>query len=254
MKNVMLTIKWGTEFSADHVNILFKAACSNTSQKFDFVCLTDNPDGLDDGIISYPIPQTGLKEFPKSQGAWPKVCLFHPDLLGKIEQVLFLDIDTVITGNIDPLFNDPGDKLRMLSCGPRWRNFDASLPCQPASGVLSYNLKCHTNIFEQFKNNPDQAYSNFELEQTFLGNTANAVDYFPLEWVQSFKYHLRRQFIADIFLPPKNPSEKSILVAFHGYPRPHQIWGQRQQWARFPRCGVRRPKWMMDYFEAYSKS
>jgi hypothetical protein len=71
-----------------------------------------------------------------------------------MEQVLYLDIDTVLTGNIDTSFDDPGARSRILSSGPRWKNFDPTHPLFGASGVLPYNLKYHLNISQEFQKDP----------------------------------------------------------------------------------------------------
>lgn len=252
MKKSILTIKWGSEFTSEDVNILKRAAINNSKTDFQFVCLTDDASGLDEEIIARPIPMSGLLQMPKSAGAWPKVCLFHPSLGEFLEQVLFLDIDTVICGNIDPFFDDPVDSLRMLSCGVRWKRFKNNLPFQAATGVMSYNGKRHTNIFENFAENPDSAYKGYSIEQNFVGANAKQVDYFPLEFIQSFKYHLRRQYLLDIFLPPKAPRDETRMVAFHGFPRPRQVAMTDEKWARFPRTGIKRPAWLIDYWHYYS--
>lgn len=248
MESAIVTIKWGTEFTSEHVNILFRATKAFSSKDFKFICLTDDPKGLDSNIIPLDIPQIGLTEFPKSKGAWPKICLFHPDLAERIEHVLFLDIDTIIVGNIDPFFEDPFQHLKMLSCGPRWRNFDATLPPVGATGMLSYRPKFHVNIFETFCQDPSAAYKSFEVEQQFVAAYAQKVDFFPLEWIESFKYHLRRQYLVDVFLPPLDPKPDTLMVAFHGFPRPNLVADKTKKWARFPRSGVHRPRWVLDYW------
>ena len=251
MKKSIVTIKWGAEFTSEDVNILKRAVEKNSETKFQFVCLTDDASGLDDEIVVLPIPMSGLSEMPKSSGAWPKVCLFHPSLGDFLEQVLFLDIDTIICGNVDPFFDDPGDALRLLSCGPRWKSFKDELPPQPATGVMSYNVKRHVNIFKDFAKDPNTAYRNYNIEQEFVGAYAAEIDYFALEHVQSFKYHLRRQYLMDLFLAPKAPHEKARMVAFHGYPRPRQVVTVGAKWARFPRTGINRPTWLTNYWNCY---
>jgi hypothetical protein len=179
------------------------------------------------------------------------LCLFHPDLCAIMEQVLFLDIDTVITGNIDPFFDDPGLRLRMLSCGPRWKYFEPTMKPYPASGIMAYNIRQHTNIFHSFQLDTASAYGRFVVEQAFVGTAAHEVDYFPLEWIQSFKYHLRRQYLVDLIFPPFKPAKQTRMVAFHGYPRPHQVADRSEKWARFPRCGIHRPSWILTYWDKY---
>ena len=252
VKKSIVTIKWGSEFTSEHVNILLRAAKDNSSTDFQFVCLTDDDNGLDDEVITLPIPLGGLSEMPKSEGAWPKICLFHPSLSKYLKQVLFLDIDTIICGNIDPFFDDPKDTLWMLSCGLRWRNFDNTFPTQPATGMMSYNVGCHRNIFENFARDTESAYNNNVVEQQFVGANATKINYFPLEYIQSFKYHLRRQYLLDLLLPPREPSVETRMVAFHGYPRPSQVATVGEKWARFPRSGIQRPGWLVDYWNYYS--
>ena len=72
MKYSILTIKWGSEFSSEHVNILFRAAKDMSSLDFQFICMTDDPKGLDENIISMQVPMSWLDAFPKTEGAWPK--------------------------------------------------------------------------------------------------------------------------------------------------------------------------------------
>lgn len=117
--------------------------------------MTDDPKGLDENIISMQIPMSGLDAFPKTEGAWPKLCLFHPEIAETLDIVVFLDIDTVLTGNIDPFFEDPGQSLRMLSCGPRWRQFDPSFEPMGATGMFTYRPSFHTNIFDAFRKDPE---------------------------------------------------------------------------------------------------
>ncbi len=252
VKKSIVTIKWGVEFTSEDVNILSRAVKNNCESSFQFVCLTDNTSGLDDDIVVSPIPMAGLSQMPKSTGAWPKICLFHPSLGDLFDQALFLDIDTVICGNIDPFLKDPGDALRLLSCGPRWKRFNSELPPQPATGIMSYKVSRHVNIFIDFAKDPNAAYGEYDIEQEFVGNIATKIDYFDLEYVQSFKYHLRRQYLVDLFLPPQAPHEKARMVAFHGYPRPRQVAMVGKKWARFPRTGINRPAWLTDYWNHYS--
>ena len=251
MKWSILSIKWGKVFSSEQVNILHRAARANCSTDFDFVCLTDDSSGLDNEIISHPIPMSGLKIF-QSGDLWRKICLFNPELCEFLDRVLYLDLDTVIVGNIDDFFKDPGQSLHMLNTGPRWRRFDESLPAYPASGVMVYRIEPNTIIFDKFKSNPEKICQRYKLEQEFVGDAARSVEYFPLQWIQSFKYHLRRQYVVDLFLPPKNPASDTKIVAFHGYPRPSQVAENTQRWARFPRSGLHRPSWMQEYWSKYS--
>ena len=89
------------------------------------------------------------------------------------------------------------------------------------------------------------------MEQGFVAAHAREKDYYPLEWIQSFKYHLRCQYVMDIFVPPLKPAPETLMVVFHGFPRPNFIVEKSSRWARFTRCGLHRPKWLIDYWDKY---
>ncbi len=146
MDRAFLTIKWGSEFNPDDVNILKRAAVSNTSFKTRFICLTNDRQGLDTDIETFPIPEFELYRLTSPKGIWPKISLFHPDIAGIAELVVFLDIDTIVCGCLDELFNDPHDSLMLLSCGPRWVNMDpcTSTQCSDWRNGLQARYFSHT--------------------------------------------------------------------------------------------------------------
>ena len=72
--------------------------------------MTDDPKGVENNIICLTIPMSRLDTFPKTENGCSKMCLFHHEITKMLEIVVFLDIDTVLTGNIDPLF-DYSDRL-----------------------------------------------------------------------------------------------------------------------------------------------
>jgi len=252
MDTAFLTIKWGTAFHPDDVNTLKRAVNANTSTARRFICLTDSPDGLDADIEVYPIPEFDLYDDTPKIGIWPKISLFHPVLATYAECLVFLDIDTIVTGSLDELCHDPAETLMMLAAGHRWRHMSASLPPMPASAFMTYRPAHHTHIFETFKANKAAMTEKFLLEQGFVGDTARMVDFYPLPWVQSFKYHLRRRHLIDFVLPPFQPAPETKLVAFHGFPRPFDVADRHAVWARPPRCGWHRPSWVINYYREFS--
>ena len=55
----------------------------------------------------------------------------------------------------------------------------------------------------------------------------------------------------DIFVPPLKPAHQTLMLAFHGFPRPNFLADKTCRWARFPRCGSHRPKWVIEYWDKY---
>ena len=108
----VLTLKWGTRYGSDFVNKLYKAVTRNLTLPFRFVCFTDDSNGLDQGIESFPIPEIDLQP-PERYLGWRKLCLFRDDL--PLEgKCLFLDLDILITGNLDVFFSYEPDKIPII--------------------------------------------------------------------------------------------------------------------------------------------
>ncbi|PVA06705.1 hypothetical protein [Thalassorhabdomicrobium marinisediminis] len=252
-ERAILSIKWGREFDPQDLNVLKRAALDHLSQPVRFICLTDDGEGLDPDIEVHPIPAFDFYADTPGRGVWPKISLFHPDLVGLADIFLFLDIDMVVTGPLDGFFEDPGQTLRMLSCGDRWRQMDEGIEPQAATAAITYRPELHIGIFEEFQRNKEHYTSTITLEQQFVGQMAKDLSFYPVEWVQSFKYHLRRPYLVDLFLPPRDPAPSTRLVAFHGFPRPRAVVEPIQPWARPPRSGRKPPKWLTTYWKRYSR-
>lgn len=98
----ILTLKVGDKYGPDYVNNLYNSIKRNTSVEFNFYCYTEDPTGLNENIriVTLENPDLYYKQ-------WHKMC-FHKDNFGGIktgEKCLILDIDWIITGNIDDILN-----------------------------------------------------------------------------------------------------------------------------------------------------
>jgi len=91
----ILSVKWGTKYSRKYVNNLYKGVKANIKIPYTFNCFTDNPSGLDSGIITYPLP-AGIPYW------WNKLYLFSKDMPLK-GRMFYIDLDTVITGDISKI-------------------------------------------------------------------------------------------------------------------------------------------------------
>ena len=105
-KNV-ICIKWGKKFGPQYVNSLYKMVEKNLTVPHRFVCFTDDSEGLDSRIETFPLPELDDSGLPEK--AWKKLGLFT-DKLGNLEgEALFLDLDIVIRDNIDCFFEKEGE-------------------------------------------------------------------------------------------------------------------------------------------------
>ncbi len=100
MRPIVCCIKVGTRYGPEYVNRLHAAVERHMKRRHDFLCLTDDPRGL--GCLHLPIGT----DLP---GWWAKLILFKPHQALMGARVIFLDLDTVILGNIDFLLAYEGD-------------------------------------------------------------------------------------------------------------------------------------------------
>ena len=90
----IICLKWGDKFSHEHVNRLYRMVCKNFDGDFNFICHTENANGIDRNVIIQPLPDYDLDKW------WWKLTLFqYPTKI----PTLFLDLDVVIQNNITHL-------------------------------------------------------------------------------------------------------------------------------------------------------
>jgi hypothetical protein len=94
----ILCLKAGTAYGPEYVNILFDMVRRNLISGYPgrFVCLTDDPTGLVAGIETLPLPGN-------IETWWGKLYMFKRGLFADGERVIFMDLDTLIIGDLGPL-------------------------------------------------------------------------------------------------------------------------------------------------------
>ena len=81
-------VLWGDKFSKEYVHVLKASVERNTTVPHEFVCYSDR---IIPGVSTVPL-RGGL------EGWWNKLQLFDGRMDGR---VVYFDLDTVLTGNID---------------------------------------------------------------------------------------------------------------------------------------------------------
>jgi Protein of unknown function DUF115/Methyltransferase domain len=190
---------------ADYVNRLFDGVRRNLQAGFKgrFVCFTDDPTGLDEGIETRPLPG-GL------EGYWNKLYLFSPAAFQQGERVLYLDLDTCITGPLDHIAAYNGDFAILR---------DVYRPAGLQSSVMLWEAGRYNfwEMWEALKRPLDPLGDQGILEIAFdhyperYGQAQILQDLFPGKF-RSYKQQCRVEI-------PRNTS----VVFFHGKPRPHEI-------------------------------
>ena len=81
------TVKWGSKYSAQHVNKIYESCLESVSDDFTFYCLTENEKGLDKNINILPFPKEN-----KLEKWWNKMYLFDDNIVRQKGENLFLDL------------------------------------------------------------------------------------------------------------------------------------------------------------------
>lgn len=218
----IVTLKWGTLYSAEYVNRLQRSVQRHLNLMHRFICFTDDKTGIDNTITCFPIPEIDLPPNVKNTG-WRKLCLFKNDL--PIEGTcLFLDLDIVITGGMDRFFEfGTAEQIPIIH---NWIELHQRLfkkrPQIGNSSVFRFQANQCEFVYQQFLREKEWAIKNFRPPQKYLTYCIRPrMIYWPAEWVRSFKRHCRPPFPLNYIFEPKFRPEASI-VAFHGKPDPHE--------------------------------
>ena len=248
---VIICMKWGTLYGPDYVNVLYAAVADNIAIPFRFVCLTDNITGLRDEIETFPIPDMDLGRDRFAFGGWPKLCVFAAELYGLKGRCLFVDLDTVIVGDITPMLRMEGG----LCLIREWRRFADYFRKWGENGMTSifaFTLGEQTQILERFLADPDAAFRDYRSEQRWVTDHARDMRFWTPGWVVSFKRDLMALPLLNRVVPPKAPPEGARVVAFHGDPRPiHVVPDRGQRWGNAVRYGRGAVPFVRDYWLRY---
>lgn len=206
-------IRAGEAFSPAYVNILFDSVRRNLAEGFegDFVCFTDQPDNLDPGIVRRPLPA----DLP---GWWSKIALLRNGLFPDGDRVLFLDLDSVITGRLDEIaaYDGPFAILR-----------DFFRPDGLQSAVMAWEAGTMAYVWHAYEANGcatdipggDQAFIEACLKR--------GEGYVHPYGKPPFKpVTILQDAFPDLFCSYKRITgapDKASVVVFHGKPRPHEV-------------------------------
>lgn len=239
---LILTMKWGTLYGPDYVNNLYRGVARNLARPHRFICFTDDSTGLLPDIESLPLPDLGLPPGHKDS-RWRKLALFRRDLAGLTGTALFLDLDLVITGPLDPFFDLPGNyyvirdddlfrpkPLRKLNPAR-----DAFLHSVGNSSVFRYTIGAQAYVLDAFLADPAAATAKYEISQQFQSAQLAAhgeLAYWPKGWCVSFKNDCVPRGLASYWRDPILPAGAKIVV-FAGNPKMGEVLnGEGQKWYR----------------------
>jgi len=208
MLTVMCVLRNGNGYSPLWVERLQRAVRRNLTLEHNFICLSD---------VDVPCERVPLKhDWP---GWWAKIEMFSPGVV--CGPTLYLDLDTVIVGNIDRLAWFDHDFAIM-------RNLNA--PHMPGSAVMWFKESAPRMVYDHFCANPHAAMAEYGKanggcyigDQAFIWDTLHRRVAFLSDDVPGMIRSYRRHCVAGV-------PEGCAVVAFGGSKKPSSV---PDQWVK----------------------
>ncbi len=216
----VVCIKWGKKYSAKYANNLFSMVSRHLTVPFKFVCLTDNPNGINEEISTAPIPDTSLT------GWWTKLSLFAPNV-GIEGPILYMDLDVVIVDNIDCFASAKEELLTAV----KWRERSIL-----NSSIMRFEAGKHVDIYDDFVHQKKEILSFrkgftrlpgvIKNDQEWVTEKRPDAVLWPDEWYSSYKHHCYDKRTDTCSIP-----DGTKIIVFHGTPNPPDAHPTiRQHW------------------------
>lgn len=235
-KLIVASVKWGTKYGPEYVNILHNMVKRFLSVPFEFYCLTDDAVGLDERINIIEIDPNAL------EGWWNKITLFRPGIFPNNSRVLYLDLDIVIVGNLDFLLKSSAPFTILKSWKTKYLVWNSSV-------MLFTPSECH-HIYERFQKQSKDVIAKYKGDQDWIFEcTKDTAHNWADEKIISFKRHCNalvyprlnrmiKKFGSLPALPSAScppPPEGAAIICFHGRPNPADVKDRPyKQWKRAP--------------------
>lgn len=256
MKIAVGCVKWGTRFGPDYVNVIRSAVAENLAAPHRFVCLTNQPEGIDPRVEVMPVPEFGVPEVEwTKRGCWPKVALFKEGVFADDEVVLYLDLDVLVVGDLAPfvgLLAKDHAFYTLREWNPALvRLLPLSLrPDRGSQGsVYVWRAGEQRHVFADFTSRVEEVRAAYWSDRFYLPKVAKNPRYLPYDWCLSFKNHCMPTWpLNHLGIEPRIPAGAKI-IAFHGKPRPMDVMGPPGvRWGSKRRTGDKPVAWARDYW------
>jgi hypothetical protein len=237
----IVCLKWGNKYSPEYVNKLYGMVKRNTTVPFVFHCMTEQSLGVAPEINVLPLPNMGL------HGWWYKLYLFNNNFYGLSGEILFLDLDIVITGSLDEIVTYAPGRFCIASDGR---------PGAYNSSVMRFNIGSMDFVWNSFIFQQEKIVADFHGDQDWIQHQVLTADIYPFPLVVSYKFdcNARAKFgggllgkwlrTKGLFMPSGEaiyPKDARIIL-FHGKPDPEDVMHR-------PYDKYRRAPWIASYWK-----
>lgn len=225
----ILCMKWGDYYGPEYANRLYHGVCRHLARPFRFVCFTDDATGLDAGIEALPLPDEEVGG--SADLRWRKVSVFKPELFGLTGPALFLDLDTVIVGRLDALFDLPGDFLvchERTLFPKRFRNLRRALfnrrryrqaNAEGNTSVFRFQIGEMGFVWEHYLSDPARVVGKYRREQEYVCDQARRgglLRHWPASLCVSYRDNCKPGGAFGRFRARRLPADARVVIFTSG--------------------------------------
>lgn len=221
-------LKWGSKYDHNYVNRLYNSLLKHYDNTFEFHCLTDDSENLNDNIKIHPLPTTFSKYSRKQIFTSEKMCYFNDfkDLQGK---KAWFDLDILIQNNITELIDMNHDKPRFIM--NYWRDplshvKNYSFMTTPLnSSFVAWQDDVGYDLFKNLIEHEEKAfftYPSFDKYIFYQAYRKNLINLWPEKVV--YNYNIGAKYPND--LKPCEYREEYKICLFN---TSHQAWAKKEE-------------------------
>ncbi|MBD0866331.1 MAG: glycosyl transferase [Rhodobacteraceae bacterium] len=212
MKQV-ICINWGTRYGAPYINRLYSMVARNITPPFRFVAFTDTTDSVLPDVECFPLPEMPGYIPENTPGKWQKARLWAAQLADLTGNLLFIDLDVIITDSLEPFFDhgDPEDLYMAWNVARPLNRLGQSSIYRVPVGQLA-------PLQEIYAKDPQGVADKYRYEQHFV--TANAPrrpKFWPRAWVRHFRIECIPTMPMNFIKPPRLRNGTRVVI-FAGTP------------------------------------
>ena len=212
-------LKIGNLYSAEYVNNLHKSIRKYSD--IDFICFTDDPEGIDNDVITYDIESHWDVEgwWP----AWSKLEMYGRDELEKYDKKIFFDLDIVIQNDITPILEYETDWAIIDTSLWKGQKFKKENPEQATWNSSCTIYKDLTDVYVSYIVDWDYHVKMYRGCDNFLWVNGFKPDYLP-SWFYSYRegWH-PSHYWENQWTPQFKFNPDFLICLFHQKPDVHEL-------------------------------
>lgn len=214
VQQTVICMKWGTRYGPEYVNRLASMVRRQTTRPTRFLCFTDDATGILPGIETMPLPPIELPA-RMTWSTWRKLSVWQYPLADLAGDVLFLDLDLIVSGPLDPFFDDEPGRFTVI------RNWTQLREGIGNTSVFRFPVGRYTRIYDDFVRDPMPVLRRWRTEQHYISDSIPELAFWPAAWCVSFKHSLLPRWPLNFVQTARLPEDAKIVV-FTGKPKPDE--------------------------------